>query len=242
MSFEPGQGGVTPKGLGRHAYQKVGLSTLSPRSAPGNFTETSVLLREGSLRHTAMLPHTAAYAASKACATRHSAGLLPPTRPPPHVKRPDPPEGMIRILVVTPRKGQYELEVPETSTADDVCRHLAERKQVHVAPGGPMVPRAQDQAALRLLFRGTPLKSDASLVDLGLENGCSLRALPALGECRSGLHNAAPRGLLMTSNRPWAPSQSREPLTVLPLETEGPYSANLRHPVLVPSPQLPMPK
>ncbi|CAE8641043.1 unnamed protein product [Polarella glacialis] len=186
----------------------------------------------------------------RACSNKHSAGLLPPTRPPPKSGRPDPPEGMVRIFVVTPRRGQYELEVSQMETAVDLKYHLAELKKVSDSPASARMPRSAEQADIRLLFKGTPLKPGVPLCELGLQNGSLLRALPVLRESRMGLHNTAPRGLLMTSTRPWRPSQSREPLEPQTLDVEEnsyaatltTYSGNLVCPILRPHPALPTPK
>ncbi|CAL1166355.1 unnamed protein product [Cladocopium goreaui] len=180
----------------------------------------------------------------QACATRHSAGLLLPTRPPQRSSAP--PEGALRITVVTPRKGRYELVVREDSTQEDLRQQLHEAKtqNVHLRPyHDPTKLKSREDVEMRILYKGIPMKS--TLKQLGVSSGATLLALPELREPRIGLHgvsNAAPRGLLMTSNRAWKPSQARKPREALFITPEvGSYRANLVHPVLNPHPPLPMP-
>jgi len=63
----------------------------------------------------------------------------------------------------------------------------------------------------RLLFRGAPLKADAPLQTLGVDDGSVLRLLPPL--FRAHVHEnhgmTAPRGLLMTGTQPWPAVPSR---------------------------------
>ncbi|CAK9011742.1 unnamed protein product [Durusdinium trenchii] len=178
----------------------------------------------------------------KAAATRHSAGLLPPTRPP--QKIPPPPQGMLRITVVTPRKGEYKLEISDESTREDVKQHLKEAKSLNELYNDPMIPKTRDDVEVRILYKGIPMTSQC-LKALGVTNGSKLLAVPCLREPRMRMHsanNTAPRGLLMTSTRAWKPSQAREPRQVLFITPEvGSYSANLVHPILNPHPPLPMP-
>eukprot|EP00434_Breviolum_minutum_P024971 symbB.v1.2.022057.t1/scaffold1941.1/size95522/3 len=178
----------------------------------------------------------------QACSTLHSAGLLPPTRPPP--RSPRAPEGMLRVTVVTPRKGRYTLEISEEAYQEDVRQHLHEAKtfSVELRPyHDPMLPKSRDDVDMRILYKGARMKS--TLKDLGVSNGSTLLALPELREPRIGLHcHAAPRGLLMTSTRAWKPSQARKPREALFITPEvGAYRANLVHPTLNPHPPLPMP-
>eukprot|EP00930_Biecheleria_cincta_P005439 TRINITY_DN106373_c0_g1_i1.p1 TRINITY_DN106373_c0_g1~~TRINITY_DN106373_c0_g1_i1.p1 ORF type:complete len:228 (+),score=36.23 TRINITY_DN106373_c0_g1_i1:89-772(+) len=226
---------------------------MSPRSR-GAWADPTVQAAERSLVRSGMLHRSVPSAAAAAriaaaaphcCANGHSAGLLPPTRPPLRDRRPALPEGMIRITLTTPTKVEFELEVPREATVEDLRERLVELGKVSSTPGEAMAPKAngkKPEEDLRLLFKGVPLKPDTPICELGVCTGSALRLVPGLRDTRTGLHNAAPRGLLMTSDRPWAPSEARKPLTALVLDMEGPYSANLTHPILMPHPPLPMPK
>ncbi|CAJ1326881.1 unnamed protein product [Effrenium voratum] len=176
----------------------------------------------------------------KACATRHSAGLLPRTRP--LVKPKPPPEGVLRITVVTPRKGEYQLELPEEATAEEVRQRLLEAKTFAEPYHDPMLPKSRDDVEMRIVYKGIPMKGSESLRSRAVRSGAALLALPGLREPRIGLHNAAPRGLLMTSARAWTPSAARQPREALFITPEvGSYRANLQCPILNPHPPLPMP-
>ncbi|OLP90364.1 hypothetical protein AK812_SmicGene28064 [Symbiodinium microadriaticum] len=179
----------------------------------------------------------------QACANQHSAGLLPPTRPPLSAALPPPPEGMVRITVVTPRKGHYDLQLSEDAVPEDIRRGLVEAKTFAKPYREPMLPKSRDDVEVRFVYRGVPLRPTDTLKKRNLA-GEQLLAVPARGikEPRNSLRLAAPRGLLMTSSRAWKPSQARQPREALFIEPElGTYSANLVHPVLKPHPQLPMP-
>ncbi|CAE7334497.1 unnamed protein product [Symbiodinium sp. CCMP2456] len=181
------------------------------------------------------------FAAGKACANQHSAGLLPPTRPPLSAALPPPPEGMVRITVVTPRKGHYDLQLSEDAVPEDIRRGLVEAKTFAKPYREPMLPKSRDDVEVRFVYRGVPLRPTDTLRKRNLA-GEQLLAVPGIKEPRNSLRLAAPRGLLMTSSRAWKPSQARQPREALLIEPElGTYSANLVHPVLKPHPRLPMP-
>ncbi|CAE7894119.1 unnamed protein product, partial [Symbiodinium necroappetens] len=177
----------------------------------------------------------------QACANQHSAGLLPPTRPPLSAALPPPPEGMVRITVVTPRKGHYDLQLSEDAVPEDIRRGLVEAKTFAKPYREPMLPKSRDDVEVRFVYRGVPLRPTDTLKKRNLA-GEQLLAVPGIKEPRNSLRLAAPRGLLMTSSRAWKPSQARQPREALFIEPElGTYSADLVHPVLKPHPQLPMP-
>lgn len=111
----------------------------------------------------------------KACGTRHSAGLLPPTRP---LLRPHLPPGVLLVTVVTPRKGRYALEVKEDFTKEELQKQLIEAKTFANHTTEPMLPKSRDNVELRMVYKGIPIKKQ-TLKELGVANGATLLALPA---------------------------------------------------------------
>merc|ERR1740121_77175 len=85
-----------------------------------------------------------------------------PRRPQP---RPD--EDAIRLIVLTPRSGQVEIDVPAGETVCGLRRRLAEMGEVRGLAGDD-VPHCHggapgnDEAAARLLFHGMPLKLEVA--------------------------------------------------------------------------------
>eukprot|EP00439_Symbiodinium_sp_Y106_P056191 s3429_g7.t2 len=151
------------------------------------------------------------------------------------------PQGMVRITVVTPRKGHYDLQLSEDAVPEDIRRGLVEAKTFAKPYREPMLPKSRDDVEVRFVYRGVPLRPTDTLKKRNLA-GEQLLAVPGIKEPRNSLRLAAPRGLLMTSSRAWKPSQARQPREALLIEPElGTYSANLVHPVLKPHPRLPMP-
>jgi len=164
----------------------------------------------------------------------------------PHARRPRaPPEGWTRIVVLTARSGQLELEVSASETGADLRRRLTELGEVRPNRAELFMPEAVEaaEADARLLHNGVPLRLDRSLRELGLGNGGVVRLLPGLRKSRAGHVKEAPRGFLMTpGTRAWEPTSARGARTAFFYEADAPYSANLRHPELHPHPRLAPPR
>eukprot|EP00812_Abedinium_dasypus_P008720 NODE_2460_length_931_cov_225.470320.p1 GENE.NODE_2460_length_931_cov_225.470320~~NODE_2460_length_931_cov_225.470320.p1 ORF type:complete len:267 (+),score=50.85 NODE_2460_length_931_cov_225.470320:3-803(+) len=171
----------------------------------------------------------------------------------PWVPLPPKEKPVVALTVLLPKAGQVQLKMPlENCTADVMARlqdELGEAWQqwgvaeATAAPRDGLSGRSLYLGQQRLLYRGVPLKAEASLEESGLAKRSTLRLMPAIQNLRVGHVDRARRGLLLTPDtKSWTPARAREPLEPLAVGTYAPYCANLQHPTLIKHPPLTAPK